>query len=432
MASGGDQTGTEIPTDISRLPVGDALRTRREQLGWTLPDVAAWLRIRQSYLEALEAGQPGKIPGGAYAMAFLRTYSGALGLDADDMLRRFRGETKEVTRKPELSFPVPVPERGVPAGAIVLLGVVMVVGAYVGWYELGGRSTHEAHSVPPVPEALSPYVNSNGRGPSPQVATVMPGPGQVPSPLPPAATGTPADAAAQKPAANPETAGVAADMPKVAPSPAPGSAAQSSNGVASDATRPGAAPASVPTTGLSSGAATSTPAPTPAASDGADPSTVTLNAISNSWVQVRQPGGKVIYDHVMQAGEHWSVPADAGAVVLNTGNAGGLTVSAGGVTSPVLGRVGGVRRGIPLTVEAVKSGEIASGADKSAKPAAPDAASSSGATGSVTATPAGGSVDSVRTAPHAGPVQHRPAQPPAEDETERLNQAQLKQSVPPQ
>ncbi len=429
MASSGDQTGTEIPTDISRLPVGDALRTRREQLGWTLPDVAAWLRIRQSYLEALEAGQPAKIPGGAYAMAFLRTYSGALGLDADDMLRRFRGETKDVTRKPELSFPVPVPERGVPAGAIVLLGVVMVVGAYVGWYELGGRSTHEAHTVPPVPEALSPYANSNGHGPSPQVATVMPGPGQTPSPLPPTTDNKPADTTAQKPAANPETAGVAADLQHPATSPAV--AAQP------NAATTGAPASTVPATGTAqtatgvNGAATPATDATPSVADGADAKTVTLNAVGNAWVQVRQPGGKVLYDHVMQAGDHWSVPADAGTVVLNTGNAGGITVSAGGVTSPVLGRIGGVRRGIPLTLDAVKSGEIAGSADKTAKSATPDAATPSPAPVDGT-TPSGDSSVTPKPAPRARPTQHHAPQAPVEDETERLNRAQLKQPAPPQ
>ncbi len=65
VMSTSEQAGqTRSPeADTSRLPVGQALRAQREQLGWSLPDVAAWLRIRLSYLEALESGQVGKLPG---------------------------------------------------------------------------------------------------------------------------------------------------------------------------------------------------------------------------------------------------------------------------------------------------------------------------------------------------------------------------------
>lgn len=456
MASSGEQTGTEIPIDIARLPVGGALRARREQLGWGLAEVAAWLRIKLAYLEALEGGQVSKLPGTAYAMGFLRAYASALGLDADDMARRFRSETKDTVRKPELSFPVPVPERGVPAGAIVLLGVVMVVVAYAGWYELGGRLTHEAHTVPPVPDALAPYAATSGRGTSPQVATVMPGPGQTPSPLPPSTTeAKPADQPAPRPAGStPETAGVAAEMtrpPTVAmtapSSPAPAAATGAVTTVPST-TPPitqvgGAGIASAPQGGAAPATTSATQPPPASLSPPATPGQVTLNAVTTCWVQVRQVSGKVIYDHVLQAGEHWSVPADAGDVVLSTGNAGGLTVSADGVTSPALGRVGGVRRGIPLSAEAVRNGTIAAPAPSAdaVKPSATSAAAPATSTAtspSPTAAPApapvpsgspvGTGVQTIR--PH--PVTHRAAPPQGEDETDRLNRAQLKQTAPPQ
>ena len=86
-------------------------------------------------------------------------------------------------------------------------------------------------------------------------------------------------------------------------------------------------------------------------------------------MQVRQGGGKVIYDHVLSAGDSWVVPADAGAVTLTTGNAGGLTLVADGVTSPVLGRNGAVRRNITLDAASIRDGSIA------APPAAGDTGS---------------------------------------------------------
>ncbi len=51
--------------------VGADLRAARERLGWNLEAVAAHLRIRQPYLEALEGGRIGELPGIAYALGFL-------------------------------------------------------------------------------------------------------------------------------------------------------------------------------------------------------------------------------------------------------------------------------------------------------------------------------------------------------------------------
>jgi len=133
------------PADAPR--VGADLRAARHRLGWELPEVAAGLRIRLPYLEALEDGRIADLPGNAYALGFLRTYATALGLDPYDLSRRFKAEAAAVNRKTELAFPVPVPERGVPAGAVVLLGAVLAVGAYVGWYRLsaGGAPAFAFH-----------------------------------------------------------------------------------------------------------------------------------------------------------------------------------------------------------------------------------------------------------------------------------------------
>ena len=358
------------PADTAMLPVGAALRVKREQLGWTLPDVAAWLRIKLSYLEALESGQVTKLPGNTYALGFLRAYAGALGLDADDISRRFRHETKDINRKPELAFPAPVPERGVPAGAVVLLGVLLVGGAYVAWYEFTGHERLQSHAVPPVPAGLLPEAGTRAPATSPQVATVMPGPGQVPSalPLPPAAETRGSDAGSTAPAVAP----AGSSMPGSGPAPAtvPPGASSGTAAVTPAPVAPGLATATVPPAAVAVAPPSSAPAPlagpAPVGTPGADgsapspaPGQITLKAVSTCWVQVRVVGGKVIYDHVLNAGESWVVPADTGAVTLTTGNAGGLTLVADGVTTAVLGRNGAVRRNIPLDVASIRNGTIA-------------------------------------------------------------------------
>lgn len=443
MASSGvEQPGPDQTIDLSRAPVGAVLRAKREQLGWSLPDVAAWLRIRLSYLEALESGQVSKLPGNAYAIGFLRAYSGALGLDVEDMAKRFRTETKDVTRKPELTFPVPVPERGVPAGAVVLLGVVVVVFAYVGWYEFTGHLSRETHSVPAVPAPLLPYAGGTAPTASPQVATVMPGPGQTPSPqapqapqgpkVPETAETAPATSAAQSPGQ------VATEKDGTGSAPSASPSAETA-GVPAEAPAP-ARPVQIPTTTATT-TAPSAASPTAAGAAPVAPAgQITLNAVAASWVQVRQLGGKVLYDHILQPGESWSVPAGTDGLTLSTGNAGGLTLSADGTTSPVLGKVGAVRRGIPLSVQAIKDGSVAvaaalsvaPGAAAARAPVAPAAIRPFGAPAGADQAP--GAASDSNPAANPPPLVHktRRAAPaaPIEDETERLNRAQLKTPAP--
>ena len=95
--------------------VGADLRLARQRLGWARPDLAARLRIRDSYLAAIEEGRLDELPGKVYAVGFLRTYAAAVGLDADEIARRFRAEMSDVNVVTKLVFPAPVPHRGVPA-----------------------------------------------------------------------------------------------------------------------------------------------------------------------------------------------------------------------------------------------------------------------------------------------------------------------------
>src|SRR6185312_1711175 len=128
---------------------------------------AAALRIRPYYLEALEDGRVDELPGNAYALGFLRTYASALGLDANEIARRFKNEAALVNRRPELQFPVPVPERGVPAGALVLLGGLLAIAAYTGWYTLSGDGRLPAETSLQVPARLAPLAEQAVPAPQP-------------------------------------------------------------------------------------------------------------------------------------------------------------------------------------------------------------------------------------------------------------------------
>jgi cytoskeletal protein RodZ len=73
--------------------LGRLLREARTARELSLADVESVTRIRQKYLEALESGDFATLPRGAVARGFLRTYATFLGLDADEMLRRYGKES---------------------------------------------------------------------------------------------------------------------------------------------------------------------------------------------------------------------------------------------------------------------------------------------------------------------------------------------------
>lgn len=78
-----------------RMPLGSRLRLAREMKGLSLQDVEAATRIRARYLEALEAGNYGVMPGGeAQTRGFLRRYASFLGIPPDDVILWYEQETR--------------------------------------------------------------------------------------------------------------------------------------------------------------------------------------------------------------------------------------------------------------------------------------------------------------------------------------------------
>jgi cytoskeleton protein RodZ len=312
--------------------VGNELRTARERLGWELPAMAAHLRIRLPFLEAIEQGRTHDLPGTAYALGFVRTYAQALGLDSPEIAQRFRAEATSVRSRTELTFPAPVPERGLPAGAVVLVGAVLAIGAYVGWYH--SSSLRPSAEVRSVPERLAALVEP----PPPPVAQPAPAP-------------APAEAAIET-----------LDLP-VMPSVPPSSAA-----AAMPFHPPPPDPAAAATTPAAPGAGTPASAALPQLPDG---TRVVLRARADAWVQVRDKTGPVLLNRVMRAGEIWPVPTK-GVLLLTTGNAGGTELVLDGVVAMAsLGGDGVVRRDLSLDADAIKDGKLAPAVV--AKPAAPAA-----------------------------------------------------------
>ncbi len=276
--------------------------------------MAASLRIRRVYLAALEEGRVRELPAPAYVLGFVRTYSRALGLDDDDMVRRFReANAATPTRRVDLVFPEPVPERGIPAGAVVLAGVVLVVGAYLAWFQWSGSGTRTVDTVPAMPARLeqlareaAPAVPPAGLGNLPQAGNALlsgtmppPGPapfGQVVRQAPP---GPPAAIAA--------TAPLAPTAPWVAPA--------------------------------------------------ADEPRILLRAKADSWVSLRERAtGQSLVSRMLRTGDILPIPAREG-LVLTIGNAAATEFVVDGLPTPAFPANTAVKRDIPMDPDRLKAGQ---------------------------------------------------------------------------
>jgi cytoskeleton protein RodZ len=281
---------------------GGDLREARERIGWSLEGIAAALHIRQPFLEALEAGRLSDLPGNAYTLGYLRTYATALGLDPNAVVRRFKAEAAAVSQKTELAFPVPVPERSMPAGAVVLVGVLLAMGVYAGWYRLSGEGSLPAETDTRIPERLAPLAE--------QALSTIPAVTPAPTPIEPPAAGQAEVAAA--PAVYPSSAAAAPAMP---PDP-------------------------------------------PTASARSDQVRIVLRASADAWMQVRDRAGPVLLTRILHPGDTWEVPPRPN-LLLTTGNAGGTDIVVDGVTSPSLGGSGVVRRDLLLDPDLIRDGKLA-------------------------------------------------------------------------
>ena len=337
--------------------VGADLCAARQRLGWSLEAVAAALRIRLSFLLALEGGRIADLPGNAYAIGFLRTYASTLGLDPDELTRRFRAEAAEVNQLTRLSFPAPVPSRGVPAGAVVLLGVGLAIGAYVGWYRLSGNGELPPEVVPPVPARLASLAERAVPPATVTQSSSKPLASNSPASMSP---GSPAPAAISPGSPSPgNTLQVAGPSGTGSQDAAPGSV---------QATESAAMPRTPPPGGQGDSRAMAEPVvpPTQAAAATTMPmvgpqSRILLSATADAWMEVRDKSGQVLLNRVLHSGESWPVPAQP-SLLLTLGNAGGTDILVDGVAVPSLGASGAVRHDIPLDPDLLKAGKIPSAA----------------------------------------------------------------------
>ncbi|MBC6439259.1 MAG: helix-turn-helix domain-containing protein [Rhodospirillales bacterium] len=345
--TGADSTATpfrDVNADTANRRIADDLRQARLGRAMELREVSDILRIRSVYLEALEDGRFGDLPGPTYVAGFLRTYGDYLGLDGEELVRRYKDVSGGVLAHAELSFPVPASEARQPTTAIILGTLVLAIAGAAIWYVLNERSRVDLELVPEVPDEIS-------------------------SPAADDSNATSSDAAGEAVGSN-ETATV---TPEVTAEPAAEIATQVEAQVEAD-----------PVTELEEAAELVEPV-VEEAEDAAAPAVdeetaafagtdalletgngyvpriygrtntdyrVEIRALEETWIQVEGDNGSILLTRVLLPGDIYRVP-DRDDVTLDTGNAGGLKVMVDGAQIAPLGEPGVVVRNIPLGADAL-------------------------------------------------------------------------------
>jgi hypothetical protein len=130
--------------ETQRAPhIGEVLKTARERKGVDLARAERETKIRARHLAALEAGDFDDLPASVYTKGFLRNYSTYLGLDAEEMLSRWRRESDMPGRAEPVKVmappqPITAPSRGfkLTSGLIIALVLAAVVSGFLGYVGL--------------------------------------------------------------------------------------------------------------------------------------------------------------------------------------------------------------------------------------------------------------------------------------------------------
>ncbi len=330
--------------DDFELRLGDLMRGERATLGKSLLDVQRELKIKATYIAAIENADISAFETQGFVAGYVRSYSRYLGMDPDVAFARFCKEANfevahgmsaaastasmsaarsralsQESRDPfvHASF-IPRAESmfaQVQPGAVGSLAVlVALIGAlgYGGWsvlQEVQRVQLAPVNEAPAVVAEIDPLGNVTGD--APLVRSAPAAPDQV------ALAG--GDAASSDRLYRPE----ALDVPVMTARDGP-IAAINPNIVASPAGREATAISDAVA------AAVSGDAPVRVVADSAPG--VEVLAVRPSWVRVSSADGTVLFEKILDAGERYTVPALQQAPLLRSGNSGSVYFSVNGKT----------------------------------------------------------------------------------------------------
>ena len=158
--------------------MGARLREARILLRRSLPDVARDLRIRHTYLLAIEEGRLEDLPGVAYQTGFLRAYGNYLGLDGAGLAEDLKEARDASGNRDPLQVFSPIDEGHLPTRSIFLLAALLAIVVYGVWYFASNTDGDPVERVAALPDRLAGLLDDEPAEKNP--ATVVPPPGPAP------------------------------------------------------------------------------------------------------------------------------------------------------------------------------------------------------------------------------------------------------------
>jgi cytoskeletal protein RodZ len=345
------------------LRLGDLMRGERATLGKSLLDVQRDLKIKATYIAAIENADVSAFETPGFVSGYVRSYARYLGMDPDRAFAQFCAEANYTPAhgmapgassntivaarsraSGELRDPFADPNaRFVPKGESVLsriepaaVGSVAVLIALIAALGYGGWSLlQEVQRVQLAPVEQAPVVAAE-IDPLGNVSPVE----QVirSAPEAPAAAEGASEAVAVADPLDLLYRPQALDVPVMTPRDGPIAAIDPEN------RGPSAAP------GLDVAEA-ATPDPVQVLAESAPP--VELLAVRPSWVRVSAADGTVLFEKILEAGESYVVPQFPEPAVLRTGNAGSVYFKVKGQAFGPAGEGASVVSNVALSPEAL-------------------------------------------------------------------------------
>src|SRR3989338_2265291 len=146
-----------------------SLKEARKEKGLSLEEVSKKLRISKLHLATLEAGTE-NLTCDVYTLGFLRSYATFLGLNGDEMCKKLR-EHAVPPSTPQMSFPAPLPGKGIPSWKVLVSSFCVLLAIIVGW-KWSGNFNAPAMNPPPFLEKESTLADAPEVVPPPAEAVI--------------------------------------------------------------------------------------------------------------------------------------------------------------------------------------------------------------------------------------------------------------------
>jgi len=109
--------------------LGDYLKNKREAQNITLEEVSQATRIRRTILEAIENNNYDLIPPKVFTQGFIKSYASYLGLDENDVIKRYHEimESREIKTDTDEPIQQEPPQSFLTPTRLLVLGIVFIV-----------------------------------------------------------------------------------------------------------------------------------------------------------------------------------------------------------------------------------------------------------------------------------------------------------------